>query len=57
MLVYKRDNYGWDDGHGVFDGMVGELQRHEHDMLATAVFIRADRLPYIDLSAETFGFR
>ncbi|XP_052132245.1 ionotropic receptor 75a-like, partial [Frankliniella occidentalis] len=57
MLIYKRDNYGWDDGHGVFDGMIGEMQRHEHDMLATAVFIRPDRLPHIDLVAETFDMR
>lgn len=53
MLVYKRDNYGWEVRPGEFDGMVGELQRYEHDMLATAVFMRADRMQFIEAAGET----
>lgn len=53
MLVYKRDNYGWEVRPGEFDGMVGELQRYEHDMLATAVFMRADRMRFIEAAGET----
>lgn len=57
MLIYKRDNYGWDNGQGVFDGMMGEMQRYEHDMLATAMFMRADRFPIVDSAGETFHMR
>ena len=57
MLIYKRDSDGSDNGQGVFDGMMGEMQRYEHDLLATAVFLRNDRFPITDAAAETFSVR
>ncbi|KAJ1530826.1 hypothetical protein ONE63_005673 [Megalurothrips usitatus] len=58
LLVFERDDYGYNkDANGMFDGLMGELQRFECDLLSTAVYVTNERLYILDSVAETFPLR
>lgn len=57
LNLQQLDNYGWSDGDGVFDGLMGLFQRHKIEIGAMGIFMRDDRLPVIDFAGETFGIR
>ncbi|XP_052129933.1 glutamate receptor ionotropic, kainate 4-like [Frankliniella occidentalis] len=58
MLVFQRWDYGYNrDANGMFDGLMGELQRFECDLLSTAVYVTDERLYVLDSVAETFPLR
>ncbi|KAK3917510.1 Glutamate receptor ionotropic, kainate 2, partial [Frankliniella fusca] len=55
LLVFQRWDYGYNrDADGMFDGLMGELQRFECDLLSTAVYVTDERLYVLDSVAETF---
>ncbi|XP_034252474.1 glutamate receptor 2-like, partial [Thrips palmi] len=58
MLVFERTDYGYNkDANGMFDGLMGELQRFECDLLSTAVYVTDERLYILDSVGETFPLR
>lgn len=58
LLVFERTDYGYNkDANGMFDGLMGELQRFECDLLSTAVYVTDERLYVLDSVGETFPLR
>ncbi|XP_049799249.1 ionotropic receptor 75a-like [Schistocerca nitens] len=53
MEVYYTDSYGWQT-NGTFDGVIGMMQREEIQIAASSLFMRRDRMPYVDFAAEAF---
>lgn len=51
------DNYGWKDGNGKFDGLMGLFQNNVIEMGAMGILMRSERKDVTDFAAETFDIK
>lgn len=61
MIVFRYDlhaahSWGYMTKAGVFDGLMGMLQRDEIDVGATSALVKATRLNVVDFAGHTWKF-